>query len=95
MFLHTELHVSHHVLTSKKGRVHTYSRKKTMLVMRCDSCAEVFYREKGNMDPKRLNNNFYHVCSNCDAKKFAQEKGVESRRVWDMPVSSLKTLGGL
>ena len=29
------------------------------------------------------------------AKKFAQEKGVESRKVWDMPVSSLKTLGSL
>lgn len=44
------------------------------------------------MDPKRLTNNVYHVCGDCDAKKFAQEKGVESRRVWDMPVSSLKTL---
>jgi hypothetical protein len=53
----------------------------------------VFTRDKGNMDPKRLNNNYYHVCGDCDAKKFAQEKGVESRRVWDMPVSSLKTLG--
>lgn len=44
------------------------------------------------MDPKRLNNNFYHVCGNCDPKKFAQLKGVEARKVWDMPVSSLKTL---
>jgi len=47
------------------------------------------------MDPKRLNNNFYHVCSNCDAKKFAQSKGVEARKVWDMPVSSLKTIDQL
>ena len=45
------------------------------------------------MDPKRLTNNYYHVCGSCDAKKFAQEKGVESRKVWDMPVSSLKTIG--
>jgi len=44
------------------------------------------------MDPKRLNNNYYHVCGDCDAKRFAQEKGVEARRVWDMPVSSLKTI---
>jgi len=45
------------------------------------------------MNPKRLNNLVYHVCGNCDPKRFAQEKGVEARKVWDMPVSSLKTLG--
>jgi hypothetical protein len=55
----------------------------------------MFKRDKGNMDPKRLNNNYYHVCGDCDAKKFAQSKGVEARRVWDMPVSSLKTLDQL
>jgi hypothetical protein len=47
------------------------------------------------MDPKRVNNNVYHVCSECDAKKFAQSKGIESKHIWDMPVSSLKTLGQL
>lgn len=47
------------------------------------------------MDPKRINDSVYHVCGNCDAKKFAQTKGVESRKVWDMPVSSLKKLGEL
>ena len=78
--------------TSKRGKHHTYSRNKTVVVFRCDCCQGVFTRDKGNMDPKRLNNNYYHVCGNCDAKKFAQEKGVESRKVWDMPVSSLKTL---
>jgi hypothetical protein len=67
-------------------------RKKTVLIFRCDCCNEIFMRDKGSMDPKRMNNNVYHVCSDCDAKKFAQEKGVESRKVWDMPVSSLKTL---
>jgi len=35
------------------------------------------------------------VCGNCDAKKFAQSKGVEARRVWDMPVSSLKPISQL
>ena len=47
------------------------------------------------MDPKRLTNSVYHVCGNCDAKRFAQSKGVEARKVWDMPVSSLKPIGQL
>jgi len=55
----------------------------------------VFKRDKGNMDPKRLNNNVYHCCGDCDVKKFAQSKGVEARKVWDMPVSSLKTIDQL
>ena len=63
--------------------------------MRCDCCQGIFQRDKGDMDPKRLNNTVYHVCGDCDAKKFAQEKGVEARKVWDMPVSSLKTIDQL
>jgi len=93
MYLGTEFKQTQHMRTSKKGVHHTYMRRKTVIVFRCDCCQEVFKRDKGDMDPKRLNNNVYHVCGDCDAKKFAQEKGVESRRVWDMPVSSLKTLG--
>lgn len=95
MYLGTEFREAHFVRTSKKGKVHTYSRRKTVLVMRCDCCQEVFNRDKGNMDPKRLTNAVYHVCGECDAKKFAQEKGVEARKVWDMPVSSLKPIGQL
>ena len=81
--------------TSKSGNEHSYYRKKTLLIFRCDNCFTEFTRDKGSMNPKRVNNNFYHVCSICDAKRFAQEKGVERRRIWDMPVSSLKTLGQL
>jgi hypothetical protein len=47
------------------------------------------------MDPARLTNQFYHVCSKCNAKQFAQSKGVERRKIWEMPVSSLKTLDQL
>jgi uncharacterized protein YlaI len=93
MYLGTEFVQTQYVRTSKRGKHHTYSRNKTIALFRCDACQGVFKRDKGSMDPKRLDNKYYHVCSNCDAKKFAQEKGVESRRVWDMPVSSLKTLG--
>jgi len=41
------------------------------------------------MDPKRISNNYFHVCANCDPKKFAQKKGVENRLLWDMKASSL------
>jgi hypothetical protein len=84
-----------HYRTSKYGTVHAYTRKRTVLIFQCDSCHGIFKRDKGNMDPKRLNNNYYHVCGSCDAKRFAQEKGVEARRIWDMPASSMKSIGQL
>ena len=95
MYLGSEYQQTQHVRTSKRGKHHTYVRKKCIVVFQCDSCQGMFKRDKGAMDPKRLNNNFYHVCGNCDSKKFAQEKGVESRKIWDMPVSSLKQIGQL
>lgn len=95
MFIKTEYSETLHTRKSKLGQEHTYYRKKTTVVLRCDGCQEVFTRDKGSMDPNRLNNNYYHVCSNCDVKKFAQKKGLESKSPWDMPVSSLKNLGQL
>ena len=92
MILGTEFRENHYVRTSNRGKTHTYKRKKTVLVLQCDCCQGVFHRDKGDMDPKRISNTVYHVCGDCDAKKFAQEKGVEARHVWDMPVSSLKTI---
>jgi hypothetical protein len=73
---------------SKLGKSHTYYRKVTMVVLRCDNCNAEFERPRGTMNPKRLNNNFFHVCSNCDAKKFAQKKGVERKQVWNLHASS-------
>ncbi len=95
MYLGQEYAHQNYYRKSKYGTMHMYVRKKTMLIFQCDCCAGYFKREKGNMDPKRLSNNYYHVCGNCNAKKFAQSKGVEARKVWDMPVSSLKTLDQL
>jgi len=74
---------------SKNGHKHPYFRNKTFLQLRCDCCMTEFSRPKGSMDPKRLSNSYYHVCSNCDAKKFAQEKGVEKRNIWNMKADSL------
>ena len=95
MFLTQTQIIAEHTRQSKNGQIHTYSRTKTILEFRCDNCRTEFTRDKGSMDPKRVNNNVYHVCSECDAKKFAQSKGIESKHIWDMPVSSLKTLGQL
>ena len=95
MYLGQEYEQHSHYRKSKNGTTHVYLRKKTVLLFQCDCCQGFFRRDKGNMDPKRLTNTVYHVCGNCDAKKFAQSKGVEARKVWDMPVSSLKTIGDL
>lgn len=95
MYIKSEYVITAHERLSKLGNSHAYTRQKTLLIFRCDSCGTEFKRNKGNMNPDRVSNNFYHVCSNCDSKKFAQEKGVERRKIWDMPVSSLKTLGQL
>ena len=95
MYIGQEYAQQAHYRKSKYGTMHVYTRKKTVLIFQCDCCHGYFKREKGSMDPKRLNNSVYHVCGDCDAKRFAQQKGVEARKVWDMPVSSLKTLGEL
>ena len=73
---------------SKLGAEHTYKRSQTVAVFKCDSCDNVFKRLRSSMDPKRLSNNYFHVCENCNAKVFAQKKGVEKKKMWDLPASS-------
>jgi hypothetical protein len=77
-----------HVRRSKLGVTHEYVRTKTYVRLRCDSCGVEFVRERGSMDPKRISNNYFHVCDNCDAKRFAQKQGVIRKQIWDMPASS-------
>jgi hypothetical protein len=86
MFLKIKKVTSRYTRASKTGIKHSYLRTKTVAVFSCDSCSIVFEREIGNMDHRRLSNNYSHVCSNCNPKQFAQRKGVESRRFWNMPV---------
>ena len=88
MYLNEYKKQTRHVRTSKMGKEHTYKRELTMCVFRCDSCDAEFERARGSMDPKRLNNNYFPVCSNCDAKVFAQKKGVERKQVWNLHASS-------
>lgn len=95
MFLREETEIKEYQRVSKLGNVHNYLREKTLAVFRCDNCGEVFRRERAKMSPKRLSNNYFHCCANCDAKRFAQRKGVEHKKVWDMKASSLDDVSKL
>lgn len=95
MFIRIDTELKEHTRKSKLGLHHTYKRKKSIVILRCDSCNEVFKRDKGSMDPTRLSNNYFHVCPACDVKRFAQQKGVERKYIWDEPVSSLNDISKL
>lgn len=88
MYITSEKEVKGYTRLSKLGVEHAYYRTRTNLIFRCDSCSVIFTRQKGEVDSKRLNNNYFHCCSNCDAKRFAQKKGAEKRTIWDWHVSS-------
>jgi hypothetical protein len=93
MFLKTERRKTEYTRKSKLGHHHDYYRDKTVAVFRCDNCDTEFVRDIRKMDRKRLSNNYFHVCSNCDAKKFAQRKGIEQKKIWDLPASTTLPVG--
>lgn len=68
---------------SKNGHQHNYTRRRTIARFLCDNCQKEFNRPLGKMNRKRLSNEYYHVCANCDAKRFAQQKGAKKRRIWN------------
>jgi len=84
MFLDTLTITQSYTRPSKSGVSHEYQRSKTVAQFKCDNCANEFQRDLGKMDRRRLSNEYYHICPNCDGKRFAQSKGVERRRLWDM-----------
>lgn len=77
-----------HVRKSKLGLEHEYFRIKEIVKLRCDNCDNLFERERGSMDPKRLSNNYFHVCDNCDAKRFAQKRKTDKKKMWNLDASS-------
>ena len=93
MFLMTELVETQYIRCSKLGASHAYVRNKTMAVFRCDNCDDMFKRDLKHIDRKRLSNNYFHCCSGCDHKRFAQRKGVERKKIWDMPASTTLPVG--
>jgi transcription initiation factor IIE alpha subunit len=78
---------------SKNGTEHKYTRTKTIVELRCDNCDFLFFRDLKHMDKKRLSNNYFHCCSRCDPKRFAQRKGVEQKQIWDLPASTELPVG--
>lgn len=88
MFIKEYSYKTNHERPSKLGKVHTYTRNITIVVFRCDNCNAEFERPRGSMDPKRLSNNYFHVCKDCDSKVFAQKRGVERKKVWNLSASS-------
>lgn len=95
MFIKEEKVVKLHTRVSKHGCTHVYKRVTTLIQLQCDSCSRIFTRKKGQIASKRRNNKYYHCCSICDSKRFAQRKGVEKRSIWNMPVSSTVTIDKL
>ena len=93
MFIRKEYITTEYIRTSKLGVNHSYIRTKTLAVFSCDSCDGIFKRELKKISSKRLSNNFFHCCSDCDVKKFAQKKGVERKKIWDMPASTELPVG--
>ena len=95
MYLGEITKLSRHTRTSKLGKVHDYTRTIRIARLRCDCCGTEFSRERGKMDPNRMNNNVFHVCENCDAKRFAQKRGAEKRKMWSMTASSSRPISSL
>ena len=95
MYLTEETVETTYTRISKLGKEHYHSRIKRVCIFRCDACGELFKRDRAKMSPKRLSNNYFHCCNNCNAKKFAQHKGVDRRTIWDRPASSLDDISKL
>jgi len=95
MFIRTEQEVKWYIRKSKKGKNHPYKRVKTVVIFECDNCHLEFKRDKGQVDSKRLDNSYNHVCPECDPKRFAQKKGVEQRRKLNTTADVLVTIDQL
>jgi hypothetical protein len=95
MYLKEEKQAISYTRTSKLGKEHIHTRIKTVCMFRCDNCGSIFSRDRAKISPNRLSNNYFHCCSECNSKQFAQKKGVERRSIWDRPASSLDDISKL
>lgn len=92
MFIQTKKVVTTYQRSSKLKKSHAYSRTKTIVVIECDNCKSLFEREQGKIDKQRLNNQYFHVCSNCNPKQFAQKCSAEKRQLWNLSADSDKKI---
>ena len=93
MFIETKKISTQYIRPSKLKKSHAYTRTKTLAVFQCDSCQSLFEREQGQMDRQRISNHYFHVCADCNPKKFAQMKGVEQRKIWSLSADSDRNIG--
>ncbi len=92
MFIETLKTLRLYERQSKLGMYHTFHRKNTLFVFKCDSCGVTFLRPRSKIDPNRASNDYKHVCSFCDTKIFAQKVGVKMRKIYKMDASSTRTI---
>jgi hypothetical protein len=88
MLIETKKVTTEYTRASKCNKLHTYKRTKTMVIIQCDNCQSLFEREQGKMNKKRISLDYYHVCLECDSKRFAQKRGVERRKLWNLSADS-------
>ena len=84
MFIRLERRKNTYERISKLGHVHKYERSKQVAVLHCDECDQVFERDLKHIDRKRLDDNYFHCCDDCDSRRFGQRKSVESKKLWDL-----------
>ena len=92
MFIETLKTMRLYERQSKLGVYHTFHRKNTIFYFKCDSCGVTFLRPRSQVDPERASNDYKHVCSYCDSKKFAQKQGVKMSKIYKLDASSTYTL---
>ena len=92
MFVETLKTIRLYERQSKLGTYHTFKRKNTLFVFKCDCCGVTFLRPRSKVDPIRATNDYKHVCPYCDTKKFAQSVGVKMRHIYSVDASSTQTL---
>ncbi len=88
MLIRIEKVITEYTRLSNLKKSHTYTRVKTLVIIQCDSCHSLFEREQGKMSKKRVSLDYYHVCDACDPKRFAQSRGVERRKLWNLSADS-------
>jgi hypothetical protein len=84
----TEIHL--HQRESKLGNVHNFKRRRGVYHFKCDCCGKEFMRDKSKVTPSRASNNFHHVCAKCDVHKYAQQVGVNMRKIYKLDASSIE-----
>lgn len=75
-----------------KEKLTTQIKTRTVHVFCCDVCGKEFERPKGNVDKKRLSNDYTHTCSRSCSGKFTKNVVVERQRKSIMETTPLGTV---